>query len=191
MTRQETGIIMDILTAAYPRFYAGPDRPDMRSTVILWAEMFRDEPVELVAAGVKAFIASDNKGFPPHVGAIKNAIHSLSEATELDAAGAWALVRKAASNSAYAAQEEFDKLPDQIKRLVGSPSQLYDWSQMDSDSFNSVVGSNFQRSFRVRQERERMTALLPSDVRKLLGGLSEHLALEAAEGEGQVSLPGF
>lgn len=36
MTRKETGIIMDILHAAYPRFYAG--NVDMRNAINLWAE---------------------------------------------------------------------------------------------------------------------------------------------------------
>ena len=45
MTRQETGIIMNILTTAYPRFYSGQDAPDPRKTMSLWAEMFRDDPV--------------------------------------------------------------------------------------------------------------------------------------------------
>ena len=33
MTRQETGIIMDILTAAYPRFYSSTTGPDMRNAI--------------------------------------------------------------------------------------------------------------------------------------------------------------
>ena len=61
MTRQETGIIMDILTTAYPRFYSGQDAPDPRKTVNLWAGMFADDPVKLVAAAVKALIATDTK----------------------------------------------------------------------------------------------------------------------------------
>ena len=53
MTRQETGIIMNILATAYPRFYAGADAPDPEQTLNLWAGMF-DEPVELVAADKRA-----------------------------------------------------------------------------------------------------------------------------------------
>lgn len=178
MTRKETGIIMDILTAAYPRFYSGPDAPDERNTVNLWAEMFADEPVELVAAGVKSLIASDTKGFPPHIGAVKNAIHGLTKTGELDAAQAWELVRKAVSNGYYGASEEFRKLPENVQRMVGSPSQLRDWSTMDSDTFNSVIGSNFLRNYRARQESERKMALMPADVRKMISGLASTLALE-------------
>lgn len=59
MTIEQTGIIMDILTTAYPRFYSGPDAPDMVKTLRLWAEMFARDDVALVAAAVKALIESD------------------------------------------------------------------------------------------------------------------------------------
>ena len=64
MTIEETGVIMDILTTAYPRFYSGPDAPDRMKTLTLWAEMFVHDDVALVAAAVKALIESDSKGFP-------------------------------------------------------------------------------------------------------------------------------
>lgn len=182
MTRQETGIIMDILRAAYPRFYAGPEAPDPKAAISLWAGMFADEPVELVAAAVKAFIASDTKGFPPHIGAIKNAIHDLRSAKSMDETEAWNLVRKAVANSGYEAAEEFRRLPEQIQRIVGSSNQLRDWSQMDSDTLNSVVASNFQRAYRTRQESYRRDALMPPDVKKAISGIvGDMFMLEAGD----------
>ena len=169
MTRQETGVIMDVLTAAYPRFYSGPDAPDKRQTVNLWAEMFADDDVALVAAAVKSYIAADRKGFPPHIGAIKNAMLELTRSGELakdmeangprlahvlytllevtrsgepDAAQAWALVRRAASRSAYGAREEFERLPEDIRRIVGAPSQLFEWSQWTCSTASSPAISS-------------------------------------------------
>ncbi len=175
MTIQETGRIMSILAAGYPNFYARADQTSEDQAVALWACEFREEPVELVAAAVKAYIATDEKGFPPHIGAIKNAIHGLC-GKELDATEAWSLVRTAVSNSAYEAREEFDKLPEDVRRMVGSPNQLRDWSQMDSDVFNSVVASNFQKAYRQRQQDRRFTALIPPDVKRMLSGLTKPIA---------------
>ena len=93
MTRQETGIIMNILATAYPRFYAGADVPDPEQTLNLWAGMF-DEPVELVAAAVKALIATDSKGYPPHIGAVKAKIRQLTERPQMAPQEAWGLDRK-------------------------------------------------------------------------------------------------
>ena len=69
MTRSETLAIMSILKAAYPGYYRDMKRQDAEAVVNLWAEMLADYPANLVAAAVKSHIASDRKGFPPHIGA--------------------------------------------------------------------------------------------------------------------------
>lgn len=183
MTRQETATIMDILAAAYPRFYTGADAPNPVQTLNLWATMFADDPVEVVAMAVKAFIASDKKGFPPHIGAIKDAIVKLKTPDEMTEQEAWELVRRACSNANYGSREEFDKLPPVVRRLVGSPNQLREWAQMDSDALNSVVASNFQRSYRARAASEREYLALPSDVRNAMEQLSGSMRMpELSEG---------
>lgn len=169
MTRQETGVIMDILATAYPRFYTGSTAPDRLRTMDLWAAMFADEPLGAVAAAVKAYIATDEKGFPPHIGAIKNQLYRLTDGG-LDEADAWTMVKRAISNGVYGAGEEFARLPEAVRRVVGSPSQLRDWALMDSETVNSVVQSNFLRAWRAKTERRRTEALLPGDVRKAIAG---------------------
>lgn len=177
MTRKETAIIMQILKTAYPAFYGRPDAPDMAQTLNLWAEMFSGDDVALVAAAVKSYIATDAKGYPPSIGAIKSEAHSLVSAGDLDEQEAWELARRAASRSGWGAQEEFDKLPEAVRRAVGSPGQLYEWSQMDSDVFNSVVASNFKRVWRARQESRRRDTLLPPEVRRVIAGAAAGMAL--------------
>lgn len=171
MTIEETGVIMDILTTAYPRFYSRPDAPDRMKTLTLWAEMFIYDDVALVAAAVKALIETDAKGFPPHIGAVKEKLRLLTAGDEMTEAEAWGLVSKALRNSAYGSQEEFDKFPPVIKRIVGSPSQLREWGMMDSETVHSVVASNFQRSYKAIAQRERELAKLPPDVKALVGNL--------------------
>lgn len=70
MNRTETLAVMSILKAAYPAYYRDMKRQDAEAVVNLWAEMLADYPANLVAAAVKSHIASDRKGFPPHIGAI-------------------------------------------------------------------------------------------------------------------------
>lgn len=178
MTIEETGIIMDILTTAYPRFYSGPNAPDMMKTLTLWAEMFARDDVALVAAAVKALIESDSKGFPPHIGAVKEKLRLISAGDEMTEAEAWGIVAKALRNSAYGSREEFDKFPPVIKRIVGSPSQLREWSMMDSETVHSVVASNFQRSYKAIAQREKELAKLPPDVKALVGKLADAKKIE-------------
>lgn len=181
MKRKETGIIMDILATAYPRFYAGPDAPDPEKAVALWAEMFADDDVRLVAAAVKALIAADSKGYPPHIGAVKEKLRQLTAPEQMTPAEAWGLVLKAINRSGYQAREEFDKLPPLIRRVVGSPSQLRDWGMMDSNTVQSVVASNFQRSYQARARQDAEYQALPSDVKQMLSAVSERFALKEGD----------
>ena len=179
LTMQETGIIMDILSTAYPRFYAGREAPDPRKAMALWAEMFSGDPVELVAAAVKALIATDVKGFPPHIGAVKDKIRQISQNPQMLPSEAWAVVWRAVQRSGYNSREEFKKLPETLKRLVGSAEQLKAWSQMDADTVQSVIASNFQRSYQARAKQEADFMALPEDVKKIALSVSGNLAIEA------------
>lgn len=180
MTRQETGIIMNILATAYPRFYAGAGAPDPEQTLNLWAGMF-DEPVELVAAAVKTLIATDSKGYPPHIGAVKTKIRQLTERPQMAPQEAWWLVWRAVQRSAYNSREEFEILPPMIRRLVGTPEQLKAWAQMDANTVQSVIASNFQRSYQERARQESEFQALPSDIKQMIGGLAERLAISNGE----------
>lgn len=177
MTREETLAIMGVLKAAYPNFYKGMGRSEAEGIVDLWSSMFDKEPAQLVAVAVKAHIANDKKGYPPHIGAIKEAIVKLQEPEAMTEQEAWGLVLKALRNGIYGAQKEFDALPPMIQRLVGSPSQLKEWAMMDGDSVNSVVASNFQRSYKVRAANERELLALPADVRGVMEQLGAGTAM--------------
>lgn len=171
MTRENTVMILSVLRGAYPAFYRGVSRSEAEDTINLWASLFADDDVNIVTAAVKALIVSDTKGFPPVPGQVKEYIRKLTMPQELTDGEAWALVSKAISNGMYGSQEEFDKLPSDVQRIVGSPSQIRDWASMDSDTVHSVVASNFQRAYRVRQEAKREYAAIPGEVRALLEGV--------------------
>lgn len=177
MTHDETLAIMSVLKAAYPNYYRDMKRGDAEAIVGLWAEMFKDDPFEIVAAAVKAHIASDTKGFPPHIGAIKTAIVKIKTPDKMTEIEAWGCVVKAISNSAYNSADEFKKLPPVVQRLVGSHNQLREWSMMDIDTVNSVVASNFQRSYKASAASEREYLTLPQDVRSAMTQLTTGWAM--------------
>lgn len=183
MNRKEILQIMTVLKTAYPNFYQKMTLEEASAAANLWLDLFAGDDARLVGAAVKALIASDTKGFPPHIGAVKAKLRQLTAPEQLSAAQAWSLVSRAASRSAYCAQAEFDKLPPDLQRVVGSPSQLRDWAMMDAGTFQSVVASNFQRSYRAQRQRQEELALLPPDVRALAQSLGKTLALEEGASE--------
>ena len=186
MDRLETLKIMAVLRGAYPRYYASVSREDLETVVALWVEMFSEEPYEIVAAAVKALIVGDVKGFPPHIGAVKERIHQLTQPHEMTELEAWGYVAKAVRNSLYNSREEFEKLPPLVQRLVGSPNQLRTWAMIDTDSLETVVQSNFMRSFKNRAQSVKDHEKLPASVKAIAGRLSTGMQmpeLPAAEWE--------
>ena len=89
MDRLETADILAVLKAAYPQFYNGLSPKEANKIVDLWAEMFKDEPVMVVAVAVKAMIASRTNTFPPNIGEVKEQITKMRMPKEMTAAEAW------------------------------------------------------------------------------------------------------
>lgn len=179
MTREETIKVLAVLKAAYPAFYRGMKADELNGIVNLWASQFEGDDYKTVGAAVQAHIATDTKGYPPHIGAIKEAIRKITQPDEMSEMEAWGYVASALRNSGYNSVTEFDKLPPVVQRIVGSPSQLREWAMMDSDTVQSVVQSNFMRSYRVRAQSEREYLALPESVRELMGQLAGSMAMPA------------
>ena len=177
MTRDDVIKIMSVLRGAYPQFYRDISKQEAMDIINLWSDMFAYDDPELVAAAVKSLIATDDKGFPPHIGAVKAKVRQITQPSGMTPQEAWNLVAKAIRNSAYDSREEYDKLPKDIQRLVGSPNQLRDWATMDSETVHSVVASNFQRSFAARQKADNDFKALPRDVQAMIGTVAERMAL--------------
>lgn len=179
MNLVETAKLMAVLETAYPMFYAKKTQQEREDAIRLWAEMFADEPGEVVAMAVKALIKSRVSTFPPGIGEIAEKIRQITQPEEMTELEAWSLVRKAVGNSNYNSGEEFAKLPPVLQRLVGAPSQLREWAAMDSETLNSVVASNFQRSYKVRAKNERDYLALPSSVKTFMASLADGMKMPA------------
>lgn len=190
MTMSQTAEMMAILRAAYPRFYVGMTREDASAALNLWHGFFADDDASLVSDAVKAFIASDTKGFPPVVGQIREKLDVINQAVhgfELTPQTAWGLVKRAMKDSAYHSAEQFAELPEVVQEVVGSPSQLHEWAVSNDSVSESVIASNFQRSFAARAAVHKEIRMMPGDVRaridadrKMIAGMQDAPRLQAA-----------
>lgn len=181
MDRKDTISILAIMKAAYPSFYKGISKQEAEEIINLWCDMFNNEPVGIVGAAVKSLIETDEKGYPPHIGAVKEKIRLITckeEKTEMEA---WNLVFKAICRGIYHSKEDFEKFPDEIKEIVGSYEQIKHWAMMDSSEVQSVVSSNFQRSYREKMKRKNEFEKLPDDVKKIAKTMSNNLMLEGCK----------
>lgn len=170
MTREDTIKILSVLRGAYPAFYRDITKQEAEATIALWESMFDEEPYALVSAAVKAFISGDGKGYPPAIGQIKERIRQITQPEEMTEQEAWALVAKAVQRSAYDSVAEFAKLPPEIQAVVHDPGQLQRWACGQAEDLETVVASNFMRSFRAKQKATKEYMALPTSVKQLMIG---------------------
>lgn len=189
MTDFEATDVIELLKKFYPVFYSKKTDEELLNMAELWAVMFIEDDIRIVVAAVKAFVAGDEKGFPPVPGQIKAKIRLITSRDELSESEAWGLIAKATRNSIYHSQEEFGKLPPILQKLVGSPNQLRVWANMDSETLHSVIASNIQRAYRTEAEREKAYNALTPDVKELLTQFAASKAMPELLEEEPMTLP--
>ena len=172
MNDTEAAKVLATLKAAYPNTYRDMKPADAKAAVNLWTRMFKDYPYETIDGAVMGFIANDKKGFAPVPGQIMDMVLKITQEPELTEMDAWSMVSKALRNGIYGAEEEFDKLPEVVQQAVGSPSMIRNWAQMECDAVESVIQSNFMRSFRAKKKAQREMAALPADVKETFEQIS-------------------
>ena len=168
MTKNTQAICKSSNSAAYPQFYRGKSAEERRGALRLWHDMFAERDGMEVAAAVKAFLATDTKGFPPSIGQINEKLVKLTGPEVLSEQEAWGLVSRAIRRASYHAAEAFAALPPVIQQVVASPSALRTWAMTPAEDLETVVASNFMRSYRLRAAEARELLALPRDVRAVL-----------------------
>lgn len=169
MDKAQTASVLNLLQAIYPATYKGANKAEKEQAVEVWQSLFADDPVELVVQAVRALAVSKTDGFAPVPGAIKAEMYRLTHPNEMTEQEAWRLVLRALENSSYGREvESFNKLPPLIQQIVGDPQQLHEWGQMDYDELNTVVASNFMRSYREKAKHARHEEMLPSGIREIV-----------------------
>ena len=162
MNLTETAKIIKIMTLSFPNYK--PE--DMEGTVQVWQYMLKDYTYNDINMALETYTRGNTSGFAPAISQLINLVHRKVEiTTEMTESEAWALVRKAISNAIYHAQEEFEKLPPIIQKVVGSANMLKMWAQTDIDQLETVIQSNFMRSYRSEVSKQREIARMPVEIR--------------------------
>lgn len=157
------------------------ERPYLEATTQAqeqWARLLGDLPTDLVRAAVEAHACVSP--FPPTIADIRQRVAKIrqgGESGELTEAEAWAMVSKAISRASTYSVKDFEAFPPAVKRAVGSPRQLCEWGMMEIETVQSVVSSNFRRSYAQALTQHREAAMLPEAVRAQIEGLASRLAL--------------
>ena len=170
MTRDEVIRIQMVIQAAYPNY----NPPDKTITADTWLVLLNDFTYEQVLAAVHAFIRTDKKGFAPSIGEVIDKLQLLFGEKEVNAVAAWTMVLKAIKNSTYHADEEYEKLPRIIQRVIGGPRRLTELATMENLN-TSVESSNFMRDYRAALATDREIQKLPPELKMLTNKVCDKL----------------
>lgn len=135
--------------------------------VSTWQGVLSDVTYEEASRGLMMFLRSDTKGFPPSPGQVLDCC-KRGEMEQMTAMEAWSLVTRALSNSIYHSEEEFAQLPEIVQRAVGSPENLREMAQVDTDTVQSVEKSHFIRTFNAQVSKQAEYIKMPDVVREIL-----------------------
>lgn len=174
MNREETKKIIRIMVDSYPNYKPS----DLSETIDVWCMMLEDFTYQQVALALKAYILSDTSGFAPSIGALVGKMQMINAPKALGEIEAWAMVRKAINNGYYGAEEEFAKLPELVQKSVGSAGQLRQWALSSLDTIETVVSSNFMRTYRAEAKRSEEIARMPVEVQKMISRTNSQPQLE-------------
>lgn len=173
MTRQEALGLLITLKTAYPTFYKDYSKEDINTAIDFWSTMFADDPAYIVTEAVKSLMCTLK--YPPTIADVKEKISMITQPQAMTEMEAWQKVKSAINY--YRAVEAFEGLPPILQKIVGSPNQLREWAMMDSETVNSVVQSNFMRSFTAKQKQVEMYAALPESTKAMIAGMSKKFEL--------------
>ena len=167
LTPGEAGKLLAVIDQLYPNAKKATNPAAQARS---WALVLCDWSYRQMEAALVSFVANDAKGFPPSPGQLIDTAKNLTDhGDDMTEQEAWALVQRALSNGMYGYQEEYEKLPGIVQACVGSPIQLREWSMTDVSAVNTVVASNFMRSFRAKKSAREKYKSVPVDYSQVSG----------------------
>ena len=167
MTFNEIMILLGQINIIYPNEKPG-GKEEMAVRAKLWQEDLCDVSAELVEMAFRQYRKTNTSGFAPkpaHLLTIIRCVYGKS----LDDSEITALLKKALSNSAFNSQTEYDRLPDDLKKVVGNAGELYYQSQ------RSLTDTDFYIKGIIKEYKSRLES-----------GMLDNSLLVAAEGNIQI-----
>lgn len=146
MNKQEFSLVIVAIQTAYPSF----KHIETKEAAKVWYTMLQDLDYDRVQKALMNHIS--NSQYPPSIAEIRAL---CVDNNLLDESSAWAMVLKACKRGLYNSAEEFLKLPESVQRALGSHEVIKSLAMLDEATLNSVERSNFLKSYRSIQARQK------------------------------------
>lgn len=177
MTREETKMIIAMLSSVYVNEFSKLSEDKVKQMIDIWSMLLEDEDADKIANATKVWLKTSSNAFMPTPAMLIQKSYDLFEAKGLTEMEAWNHISKAIRNGNYHAKEEWEMLPKEVQQMC-SPNDIRDWASMDTSQVQTVVSSNWQRSFKVREKNRVDYDRLPNETKSLISELNLNMKLE-------------
>lgn len=172
MTFEETQKLLITINAIYPSWKV--ENPEATTQAWHWA--LKEYPAEAVNGALQIFLKTDKAGFVPSVSQLIGCMYAPSQNEQLSEGEAWNLVKDAIRDSNYHSEERFKELPPVVQKAVGGANMLRQWAMCDSDEVNTVIASNFMRTYKVVLSKREFGEKVPEQLSDLVKGLAKQVS---------------
>lgn len=143
MNRDDAKKVLFILEDNYPSTYRNMITEQKIRQIDNYLEFFEEYDTPIIVVALKNYIKSNQ--YPPTIAGLQEQLDLITGKNDTDAE-LFALIEKACKNGYYGHKEEFEKLPKECQRWLGSSETLKSFAQMPEKDIASVVRGEFLKS---------------------------------------------
>ena len=160
MTREQTVALVRSVVDLYQNWKPS----NLTETVNAWNWALEDFPADAVKNALRIYLRTNDTGFAPSVSQLIACMYKSTDNERMTEGEAWSMVKKAIQDGNYHSAERYAELPEIVQKAVGNAEMIHQWAQTGSDEVNTVIMSNFQRTFRALTEREKFNEKIPTAI---------------------------
>lgn len=164
ITREEFATLVKGINSVFPDCIKDKDAFDV------WYLLLNDLSYEVLSTAIHKYMMTEK--FPPKPADIRRLSAQMTTDGIPSEVEAWAMVRKALESLKWDnPQEEYDKLPEVVRRAVGNPANLKEWAMSDMGDVETVISSNFMRTYKavskVHAENQQIHPLVAQRIEEM------------------------
>lgn len=152
MNRSETAKVLGYLRFTYINSFAKYDEDEKEAMIGVWTKHFQNDDFNHVMKAVERLCLTSK--WVPEVADIKAEMFKIADIKQTDVGDAWALVLRKCSCQPQIAIENYNELPANIQKTLGSPARLEEIGWMDPNAI-SFARKDFEKAYEIVLKRER------------------------------------
>ena len=141
-----------------------------------------------------ALIQTDLSEFRPTVAKVRKKMRDILYGRQMTETEAWLAVKgcfheaQEGSENLTGAKRAWSKLPDDVQKLV-TPKQLRDWNGLETEQLDTVIQSNFMRSYRELRNNRFAKEAMSKSLRETIERIQQASPVFENHDEAKQALP--